>query len=225
MDVKSLYPNIDHKEGIDACSHVLDKRTNQSFPTRVIVKLIQLILKCNIMSFNGRFFHQIKGTAMGTPMAVSYANIFISEFEQCLLHGSEQRYKCKPALWLRFIDDIYSVWIDDEASLKSFLKYCNEYSKSRDMSSNIKFSYLCSLLTVSFLDFKVTIEKDGFLPTALFSKPSATFQYLSARSNHPPHTIKALPKSQFICIHRISSSTTDYWTHATKFIKFFTKRG
>ena len=74
MDVQSLYSNIDHKEGIDACSHVLDKRTNQSFPTRVIVKLIQLILKSNAMSFNGRFFHQVKGTVMGTPVTVVYAN-------------------------------------------------------------------------------------------------------------------------------------------------------
>ena len=63
MDLQSLYPNIDRKEGVDACSHVLDKRTNQSFTTRVIVKLIQLTLKCNVMSFNGRLFHQIKGMA------------------------------------------------------------------------------------------------------------------------------------------------------------------
>ena len=35
----------------------------------------------------------------------------------------------------------FLVYIGDEASLKSFLKYCNEYSKSRDISSNIKFSY------------------------------------------------------------------------------------
>ena len=41
MDVQSLYSNIDHKEGIDSCSHVLDKRTNQSFPARVFVKSIQ----------------------------------------------------------------------------------------------------------------------------------------------------------------------------------------
>ena len=180
MDVQSLYPNIDHKEGVDACSHVLDKRTNQSFPTRVIVKLIQLILKCNVMSFNGRFFHQIKGTAMDTPMAVSYANIFMSEFEQGLLQDYEQRHKHKPALWLRFTDDIFFVWIGDEASLKSFLKYCNEYSKSRNMSSNIKFPYSYSLPTVSFLDVKVTILKDGSLTTSLFSKPLATFQYLGA---------------------------------------------
>ena len=66
-------------------------------------------LKCNVMSFNGWFFHQIKGMAMGTPMAVSFANIFMSGFEQCLLHEHEQRYKRKPAIWLRFIYDRW--WI------------------------------------------------------------------------------------------------------------------
>ena len=52
MDVQSLYSNIDHKEGIGACSDVLDKRFDQWFPTSVIVKLIQLILKCNALSLN-----------------------------------------------------------------------------------------------------------------------------------------------------------------------------
>ena len=225
MDVQSLYPNIDHKKCIDACSHMLDKRTNELFPAIVIVKLIQLVLKCNIVSFNGRFFHKIKGTAMGTPMEINYVSIFMSEFEQHLLHDYEQRYKCKPALWLRFIDDIFLVGIGDEPSLKYFFKYCNEYSKSRDMSSNIKLSYSYSLLTISFLDVKVTIEKDCSLTISLFSKPSATFQYLIAKSNHPPHTIKALPKSQFIRIYRMCSSTTDYWKYATEFTKFFIKRG
>ena len=97
------------------------------------------------MSFNDRFFHRIKGMAMGTPMAVSYANIFMSEFEQCLVQDYEQRYKHKPVLRLRFIDDTFLVWIGNETSLKSFLKYCNECSKSRDMSSNIKFSYSYSV--------------------------------------------------------------------------------
>ena len=162
---------------------------------------------------------------MGTPMAVSYANIFMSEFEQRLLQDYEQRYKHKLTLWLRFIDDVFLVWIGDETSLKSFLKYCNEYSKSRNILSNIKFSYSYSLSAINFLDVKVTIEKDSSLTTSLFSKPSAVFQYLSAKSNHPPHTIIALLKLQFNRIHRICSSTTDYWKPAAKFINFFTKRG
>ena len=44
------------------------------------------------MSFNGPFFYQIKRTNMDTPMAVSYANIFISEFKQRLLLDYEQKY-------------------------------------------------------------------------------------------------------------------------------------
>ena len=158
-------------------------------------------------------------------MVVSYSNIFLSVFEQHLLHDYEQIYKRKPALWLRFIDDIFLVWIGDKASLETFLKYCNDYNKSRDMSSNIKFSHSYSLSTVNFFDVKVTNEKDGSLTTSFFSKSSAAFQYLSVKSNHPPNTIKALPKSQFICICRICSSTTDRWKHETEFIKFFTKRG
>ena len=102
----------------------------------------------------------------------------------------------------------FLVWIGDEASLKSFMKYYSEYSKSRDMSSNIKFSYLYSLSTVNFLDAKVTIEKDGSLPTSLISKPSTILQYLSTKLKHPPNTIKVLPQSQFIHKCRICSSTT-----------------
>ena len=81
MDVQSLYPNIDHEEGIDACKTLLGKRNNRAFTTNRLTKLIQLILKSNTMIFNECYFHQIKGTAMGTPMAVSYANIFMSLFD------------------------------------------------------------------------------------------------------------------------------------------------
>ena len=85
--------------------------------------------------------------------------IYLCQNSNVYLHDYEQRYKCKPALWLRFKDDILLVWRGDEASLKSFLKYCNEYNMSRDMSPNIKFSYSYSLSTVSFLDVKVTMKK------------------------------------------------------------------
>ena len=71
MDVQSLYPNIDHKEGIDACETLLDNRKNRAFPTYRLTKLIQLILETNTVVFNGCYFYQINGTAMGTPVALS----------------------------------------------------------------------------------------------------------------------------------------------------------
>ena len=47
MDIQSLYPIIDHQEGIDACQTLLNKRNNRVFPSNQFTKLIQLILKSN----------------------------------------------------------------------------------------------------------------------------------------------------------------------------------
>ena len=86
MDVSSLYPNIDHQEGIDACETVINTRTSQLVPTSVLCDLITTILKCNTLKFGERFFHQMKGTAMGTPMAINLANLFMGKLETDLLN-------------------------------------------------------------------------------------------------------------------------------------------
>ena len=75
------------------------------------------------MMFNGRYFHQIKGRAMGTPMAVSYANIFMSVFESNIKLEYQNIYKCKPTSWLRFIDGIFFIWTGNEKSLKHLLNF------------------------------------------------------------------------------------------------------
>ena len=51
MDVSSLYLNIDHQEGIDACETALNTRTSQSVPASVLCDLIMTILKCNTLKF------------------------------------------------------------------------------------------------------------------------------------------------------------------------------
>ena len=77
---------------------------------------------------------------------------------------------------------------------------------------------------VTFLDTKVKF-KYGKLVTELYTKPSASFQYLHRTSRHPPHTFKAITISQFIRICQICSTLDDYWVHASKFMSFFKSRG
>ena len=182
MDVQSLYPNIHHKEGIDACKRLLDKRNNRTFPTNQLTKLIQLILESNTMMFNGRYFHQIKRTPMGNPVAVSYCNISMSVFKSNMLLEYQNKYNCIPTSWLWFID-IFFIWKRDEKSLKHFLNFCNNYSKTKVMQSTIKFTYSYSTLTVNFLDFRVKVEKNGTRSTSLFAKPTASDLYLHAKSS------------------------------------------
>ena len=74
-------------------------------------RLIYLVLKCNTLRFSSRFFHQIKGTAMGTLIAVNFANIFMSKFEEEML--DELTVYALPK-GLRFIDDIFFIWDNDK---------------------------------------------------------------------------------------------------------------
>ena len=82
LDVTSLYTNIPHKDGIQACSDLLDRRTNPTIKTTRLCDLIRLILTNNTFTFNGQHYRQINGTAMGPKMAPSYANLFMGKFEQ-----------------------------------------------------------------------------------------------------------------------------------------------
>ena len=182
------------------------------------------ILKSNIMQFGTRFYRQIKGTAMGTPMAVNFANIFMDKFERDMLESFEEKHGTRPAVWLRFIDDIFFIWEGDNQSLSQFIDHCNEFSKASDMSSSIKFTSSCSQSEVNFLDMTVRIE-EGHLVTDLFTKAVDTHSYLHAKSFHPPTMISSLPKAQFIRIRRICTDISDYKRHATSFVRFFSQRG
>ena len=84
MDVASLYTNIDHDEGAAACFERLEKRINKK------VSSIKLVLSTNVFRFDNQLYKQIKGTAMGIPMAVNYANLFLDKFENEMLDEYEK---------------------------------------------------------------------------------------------------------------------------------------
>ena len=78
-----------------------------------------MILTMNNFTFNDQHFLQIHGTAMGTRMAPSYANLFMGKFEQQAIENATY----KPFVWRRFIDDIFMVWTEGEEHLKTFISY------------------------------------------------------------------------------------------------------
>ena len=74
-DVVGLYPHIPHDEGLGALREALAKSPSTSVAADDLVDLARLVLKNNNLTFNGRHYLQIQGTAIGTKMAPSYANI------------------------------------------------------------------------------------------------------------------------------------------------------
>jgi hypothetical protein len=61
-------------------------------------------------------FLQINGTAMGTKMAPSYANIFMGKLEKLIT----QYAPYKPISCFRFIYDVDMKWTDSEENLNRF---------------------------------------------------------------------------------------------------------
>ena len=73
--------NIPHNEGIDACRRFLGTRTDKHIPTETLCDHLRIILTMNNFTFNQHHYLQIHGTAMGTKMAPSFANLFLGIFE------------------------------------------------------------------------------------------------------------------------------------------------
>ena len=90
LDICSLYTNISHAERIKACRELLKTRVVQEPPTEDIIKLISLILTKNNFSFNDEHYLHLKGTAVGTCMAPSYANIFMDILERRILANLDE---------------------------------------------------------------------------------------------------------------------------------------
>jgi hypothetical protein len=123
IDVTSLYTNIPNDEGINACRNILNlHRRTQSPPSNEnIIRALEHVLYMNNFDFNGTHYLQVGGTAMGTRVAPSFANIFMADFEERFVYT----YHTKPLIWLRYIDDIFMIWDHDRESLDQFTSHLN----------------------------------------------------------------------------------------------------
>ena len=91
IDVKSLYTNIPHNEGIRACYQALllrEESNPQQLPAEVLTELLEVVLKNNTFDFNDKQYKQLYGTAMGTVAAPFYANTFMGALEKATLDSS-----------------------------------------------------------------------------------------------------------------------------------------
>ena len=216
-DVKSLYTNIPEQGGTAACRHYLSSNGRSINVIEIVMKFVGLILNCNHFTFGNAFFLQKSGTAMGTRMAPSYANLFMGFLETDLLNSAPE----KPLVWYRYIDDVFFIWTHGREKYEEFFRFCNNnrfgmiFEVTKDSVSNI---------SVPFLDVLV-ILLNGKLKTDLYSKPTDKFQYLNFASCHPYHQKANLPYGLALRIRRICSSMVDFKRHGKELIVRLRRRG
>ena len=133
LDVVGLYPHIPHEEGLEILKCFLDKREDQSVSSENLCRLAKIILKHNYFELGSDMYHQLLGTAIGTKYTPNYANIFMAGLEENLF----KKLKFKPYLWLRYLDDIFSIWTKGLDKLKEFLNFLNEFHPSNKIHSGL----------------------------------------------------------------------------------------
>ena len=160
-----------------------------------ICQMLNMVLTMNNFRFNGKDFLQIAGTAMGTRVAPTYANIFMADFEEKFVYSFHKQ----PLFWGRFIDDIFLVWEHGEDELHRFIDHLNT------VHNTIKFTSEFSKKRVSFLDVWTTKNSVGYIETDLYTKPTDSNSYLHYYSAHPGHCKRGIPLGQFLRLRRICS--------------------
>ena len=215
IDVTAPYPSIPHDDGLaNLCNALLEN----SIPTLTISSIsdmTELVAKHNVFEFNKEYFIQTSGTAIGSKLAPSYANLFSSIFERDLL----DQYPIKPSIWFFYIDDIFMIWNDSENKHKDFLTNINTVNPA------IQFTHAYSLKSVNFLDVFVTLTNDGTISADLYTKPTDTHQHLHMNSCHPNHINKAIAFLQATCISCICGDPATAQSRCNELIEYLARRG
>jgi hypothetical protein len=217
IDVTALYTNIPHDDMKESMRHFLTQQAESDIPAvDVVVEVADHVLQNNVFNFEGKIFKQVMGTAMGTPMAPSAANLFMGMLEERLLNQSP--VPVNKEFWKRFIDDIFMLWMGSPEDLDVFIDYINNFHPT------IKFTVNSSVHTVPFLDINITME-EGFFQTDLYSKPTDAHAYLHSSSAHPKHTVKNIPYSLFLRLRKLCSTPAAFTTRCDELSRQLKLRG
>ena len=189
VDVKSLYTTIPHKEGLEACRNALlatEKSYPEQPPTEPLATLMELVLQNNTFEFNDQVYKQLNGVAMGTKMAVAYANIFMGSLETKLLSKSS----LKICFYKRYIDDILIITDDTEDHLTNFIRELNEFHPT------IKFTAEYHQERITFLDVDIykgpNFNQTQCLDFETHIKATNPRLHVHALSHHPDSVKKGI---------------------------------
>ena len=222
MDVTSLYTNIPQEEGITIVCNAYENFHAQKPPiaTNFLREMLSLILKENSFQFNRKDYLQTHGTAMGTKMAVAFANIFMASIEKEILRQSVN----KPLTWKRFIYDVFCLWDTNKDEIELFIVQENSYHPT------IEFTAEVSQLETTFSDTTIYIkgkrfEKESILDVRTHYKPTETFQYTNYNGCHPVGVKEGFVKGEALRLLRTNSSKVMFEENIKNFRTRLTSRG
>ncbi|OCT57705.1 hypothetical protein XELAEV_18003163mg [Xenopus laevis] len=127
--------SIPHSLGLKAIQSIFE-RIHKPITEQhnFILQALHFVLHHNVFLFNGIYYLQHEGVAMGAKCAPSYANLYLGEWEHYVFSAEEyEMYLGHVLRWHRYINDIMLIWQGPQTITKGIPK--GQYLRLRRICS------------------------------------------------------------------------------------------
>ena len=180
VDVSALFTSIPVPVALAAINRKITTHISQeglqpflahshSIPKDKINALLEIVLNNCVFSFQHKFYKQLQGAVMGSPVSPVIENIYMEYFKQLALGP-----KCPipTPWWKRYVDDVICITKKDQMDI--LINHINF------MGDHIKFTMECpgNEGSIPFVDTECTQNPNHTIHITVCRKPTHTDRYL-----------------------------------------------
>ena len=137
-----------------------------------IYDLVKFVLKNSFFVFEGKYYHQISGCAMGSPVSAVIAELVMQRVQKIALETSPVPVRW----WKRYVDDSNACL--KQADIQAFHNHINTINKNIQFTIEIP-EVRNGEQSIAFLDTEVITDSAGLVKVKVFRKNAHTDKYLA----------------------------------------------
>ena len=195
FDVESLFTNVPLHDVISIIhDYAAENRIDVGIPLYDLCNLLSLCTSNIQFLFNGQYYRQIDGVAMGSPLGPVLADIFMAHLEQMAANTIT-----RVSFYKRYVDDIIIFC----ASKNEAGELCDVFN---GLHPRISFTLeLESQSSISFLDVLLKRRSDGSIQRCVHRKNTWKGQYINFKSFAPISYKRTLVRTLYDRVRKICS--------------------
>ena len=218
LDVDSLFTNIPLMETIDIVTEKIyaDGGTANGISKCDFKKLLQMATQGTVFYFNGRYYRQKDGVAMGSPLGPALANVFLCHYEKHWLEECPLSFA--PLFYARYVDDIFVL-----LRSKEHVSRLADYLSSKH--PNIKFTFeIEENDCLPFLDVNV-YRCDGKFSSSVHRKDTFSGVFTNYKSFLPDVYKRGLISTLLYRAYMINSTNVSVHEEVERLKEIFKSNG